>query len=157
MGAGATASKPGPNAIRRNGQRGARGMRRGGQPLVLAWPAEIMKYQGSCHCGAVRYETELDLEQPVLSCNCSMCGRSGALLAFTPATAFTLQSGEESLQDYLFNKHVIHHVFCTTCGIKPFARGSMPDGTPMVAVNVRCLEGVDLEALQVNKVDGRSR
>jgi len=116
-----------------------------------------MKYQGSCHCGAVRYEAELDLGKPVISCNCSMCGRSGGLLAFTPATGFTLQSGEDSLQDYLFNKHLIHHVFCKTCGIKPFAHANAPDGTPTVAVNVRCLEGVDADALEVNKVDGRSR
>ncbi len=114
-------------------------------------------HQGSCHCGKVRYEVALDLGKPVNSCNCSMCGRAGTLLAFVPATEFTLKSGEDALGDYLFNKHVIHHLFCTTCGIKPFARGQMSDGTPTVAVNVRCLEGVELDALTIHKFDGRSR
>lgn len=112
--------------------------------------------QGSCHCGKVRFEVSLDLEQPVTACNCSMCGRSGTLLAFVPAGAFRLKSGEEALQDYQFNHRVIHHLFCTTCGIKPFARGQMPDGSPIAAINVRCLEDVDLDALQVHRVDGKS-
>ena len=63
---------------------------------------------------------------------------------------------EDALADYQFNKHVIHHLFCTTCGIKPFARGKMPDGTPTVAVNVRCLDDADLDALTIQKYDGKS-
>lgn len=114
-------------------------------------------HQGSCHCGKVRYEVAIDLQKPVISCNCSMCGRSGTLLAFVPASEFALQSGEDALTDYQFNKHVIHHLFCKTCGIKPFARGQMPDGTPTVAVNVRCLENADPDALTIQKFDGKSR
>ncbi len=112
-------------------------------------------YEGGCHCGRVRYAVKLDLSQPVVSCNCSMCGRSGTLLAFAPITAFTLVSGEDSLTDYQFNKHAIHHVFCKVCGIKSFARGQSPHGE-MAAINVRCLDGVDPEQLTVNKVDGKS-
>lgn len=114
-------------------------------------------YAGSCHCGAVRYRATLDLEQPVISCNCSMCGRSGTLLTFIPESQFTLESGNDSLTDYQFNKHAIHHNFCKTCGIKSFARGKRPDGTPMVAINARCLEGVELSELKINPFDGRSR
>jgi len=115
-----------------------------------------VKHRGSCHCGKVRYEVTADLTKPVLSCNCSMCGRSGTLLSFVPTTQFSLLSGDEQLRDYQFNKHVIHHLFCSTCGIKPFSRGKMADGTPMVAVNVRCIEGVDLDALTIQKYDGKS-
>ena len=115
-----------------------------------------VKHQGSCHCGSVRYEVVLDLGKPVISCNCSMCGRSGTLLAFVPASDFTLLSGEDTLRDYQFNKHVIHHLFCTTCGIKPFARGQARDGTPTVAVNVRCLQDVDLGTLVIQQFDGKS-
>jgi hypothetical protein len=113
-------------------------------------------YQGSCHCGKVRYEVALDLERPVVGCNCSMCGRSGTLLSFVPASEFQLLAGEDALSDYQFNKRVIHHLFCATCGIKPFARGQGPDGTPTVAVNVRCLEGVDVSSLSVHMVDGKA-
>jgi len=118
---------------------------------------QATKYNGSCHCGAVRYTVEIDLSQPVISCNCSMCGRSGTLLTFAPAEKFHLEKGSDSLTDYQFNKHVIHHVFCKTCGIKSFVRGTKPDGSAMVAINVRCLEGVELDKLDVKHVDGRSR
>lgn len=111
-------------------------------------------YNGSCHCGAVRYTADVNLEKPAMSCNCSICGRSGTLLSFVPAEKFTLQQGEDALTDYTFNKNVIHHPFCKTCGIKSFARGTMPGGIQMVAVNVRCLEGVDPTKLEIKQVDG---
>lgn len=117
----------------------------------------LQSHKGSCHCGQVRYEVELDLDAPVISCNCSMCGRSGTLLAFVPKEKFRLLSGEEALSDYQFNKHLIHHLFCKTCGIKSFARGKRSDGQEMVAINARCLEGVDPQGLKVTPVDGKSR
>lgn len=128
----------------------------GAVALGMTSTVGITTHQGSCHCGAVLYEAELDLSQPVIACNCSMCGRAGTLLAFIPATAFRLLSGEDSLRDYQFNKHIIHHLFCTTCGTKPFARGQKPDGTPTVAINVRCLQDVDLSALSIHNYDGKS-
>jgi hypothetical protein len=118
---------------------------------------ELKKYTGSCHCGKVRYEVELDLTAPVIACNCSMCGRSGTLLAFVPAHQFKLLAGEDALTDYLFNHHAIHHTFCNTCGIKPFASGVAPDGTETRAINTRCLDGVDIAELQVQHFDGKSR
>lgn len=115
-----------------------------------------MTHSGSCHCGNVKYEVEgLKLDK-VISCNCSMCSRTGTLLEFVPVVNFRLLSGEDSLIDYQFNKHVIHHVFCKTCGVKSFARGSGPGGQSMVAINVRCLEGVDPDQLAVTHYDGKS-
>ena len=111
-------------------------------------------YVGSCHCGKVRYEARADLRSAI-SCNCSICQRTGTLLAFVPMANFTLLQGEEALADYQFNKKVIHHLFCTTCGVRSFARGIGPDGTEMAAINVRCLEGVDLASLDVVHFDGR--
>jgi hypothetical protein len=118
---------------------------------------EARTYTGSCHCGAVLYEATTDLAQ-VISCNCSRCSRLGWLLTFVPKEQFTLQAGEDALQDYRFNTHNIAHLFCKTCGIESFARGKRPnDGAEMVAVNVRCLVGVDLDSLTIKKVDNRSR
>jgi hypothetical protein len=111
-------------------------------------------YTGSCHCGAVRYTAEVDLSQPVIVCNCSMCGRSGTMLAFVPADKFTLEHGSDALTDYLFNKERIHHLFCKVCGIKSFARGTSADGRDMFAVNARCLTGVDLAQVPTKQVDG---
>jgi hypothetical protein len=111
-------------------------------------------HQGGCHCGKVRYEVELDLGQPVISCNCSMCGRSGTLLAFVPEAKFKLLSGDDALTNYKFNNHIISHLFCATCGIKSFARGVGPDGSPVAAINARCLDGVDVKSLKVMEYDG---
>ena len=116
----------------------------------------IETYTGGCQCGKVRYTVKLDLEKPVISCNCSMCGRSGTLLAFVPADQFSLTSGEDVLTDYQFNKHVIHHLFCGVCGIKSFARGVGKGGVATVAINTRCLDGVDPARLNVMPFDGKS-
>jgi hypothetical protein len=86
-----------------------------------------------------------------------MCGRSGTLLQFVPASDFMLLSGEDALTDYRFNTHTIQHLFCSHCGIKSFARGVGRDGQETAAVNVRCIEGVDLDALTIQKFDGKSR
>lgn len=114
-------------------------------------------YTGSCHCGAVRYTVEADLSQPAIACNCSMCGRTGTLLSFVPIEKFKLEKGSESLTDYQFNKHVIHHLFCRVCGIKSFARGTARDGSPTVAINTRCLDDVEVSKLNVTPFDGKSR
>jgi len=116
----------------------------------------MANYTGACHCGAVKYSVEMDLGK-VMACNCSICGKSGTLLAFVAAEKFQLLAGDDALTPYTFNKHVIIHNFCKTCGIKSFARGKKPDGTDTVAINARCLDNVDLEQLNVQKFDGRGR
>lgn len=113
------------------------------------------KHLGSCHCGKVKYEVEMKVENAI-SCNCSICQKRGSLLDFVPESQFKLLSGEASLQDYLFNKKVIHHYFCKNCGILSFGKGVAHDGSKMVAINLRCLDGVDLKSLKVMEYDGRS-
>jgi hypothetical protein len=115
--------------------------------------AETKTYTGSCHCGHVSYEAEADLSA-VISCNCSICRKRGALIV--PADQFRLTSGGDALSDYQFNNKVIHHLFCKNCGISSFSRGTGPGGVEMVAINVRCLDGVDLDALNISKFDGAS-
>ena len=111
-------------------------------------------YSGGCQCGKVRYDVDLELGE-VLACNCSRCGKLGSLLAFAPAQDFTLKSGDSDLTSYQFNKHNIEHFFCKTCGIQSFAKGKSPKGE-MAAINVRCLDGIDVSALTVKHVDGKS-
>jgi hypothetical protein len=113
------------------------------------------KHTGGCHCGAVRYEVRAPITD-VISCNCSICSKKGALLTFVPADQFTLLEGEDSLREYRFNKQIIQHLFCTTCGVSSFARGVGPKG-PMVAINARCVDDIDLDALNVKPFDGKSR
>jgi len=115
-----------------------------------------MKYRGSCHCGKVAYEVEGELKS-AMACNCSICQRKGSLLWFVPREQFTLLSDESATHVYQFNKHVIKHRFCPQCGIHPYADGVDAKGNKMAAINVRCLEGIDLEQVPVTHFDGRSR
>lgn len=114
-----------------------------------------MKYHGSCHCGRIAFDVEGEIDS-ALSCNCSMCQRKGSLLWFVPRDRFKLTTPEGDMGTYLFNKHVIRHHFCTTCGIAPFSEGKDPKGNAMAAVNIRCLEGIELEKIPVKHFDGRS-
>ena len=115
-----------------------------------------MSYKGSCHCGAVAFEVEGTI-QGVISCNCSICQRKGSLLWFVPRDKLRLLTPEENAATYLFNKHVIEHRFCTACGIHPYAEGTDPKGNRMAAINIRCLEGIDLSSIPVTPFDGRSK
>jgi hypothetical protein len=118
--------------------------------------SEPTTYHGSCHCGAVQYEVKAKLEGAV-TCNCSICSKTGTVLAFAPAAEFRLISGQDALQDYQFGKKRLHHLFCSRCGVRAFGRGTGPDGSEMVALNLRCVDGVDLSTLPVRQFDGRSR
>jgi hypothetical protein len=110
---------------------------------------------GSCHCGTIAFVAEGEPDQ-AMECNCSHCARKGFLLWFTTPDKFTVTGEESAMTLYLFNKHSIQHRFCTVCGVEPFARGVGPDGKPMVAVNLRCAPDVDLSAIKVVQVDGKS-
>ena len=113
-----------------------------------------MLYQGSCHCGQVAYEVEGEI-QSALACNCSMCQRKGSLLWFVPRAQFRLRTPEDAAATYTFNKHVIQHRFCPNCGIHPYAEATDPKGNPMAAINLRCIEGLDLAAIPVKEFNGR--
>lgn len=112
-------------------------------------------HQGSCHCGRIAFEVEGELEG-AMACNCSMCQRKGALLWFMPRRQLRLRTPEEDTSTYLFNKHVIRHRFCPVCGIHAYGEGTDPKGEAMAAVNIRCLEGVDLDAVKITRFDGRA-
>ena len=114
-----------------------------------------MNYKGSCHCGKISFEVEGELGQ-VMECNCSHCSRKGYLLWFLPREKLTLSTPESGLATYTFNKHKIKHRFCPTCGCAPFGEGTDASGNATVAVNVRCLENIDLTTLDRKAVDGRS-
>src|SRR5947209_6999302 len=127
---------------------------------LIDWPertmAQTKTFTGGCHCGSVRYRVTTDLAH-VIACNCSHCAIKGLLLTFVPPAQFELLSGADALSDYQFNRKVIHHLFCPACGVESFARGRKPDGTEMVAINARCLDGVDVAALTLVPFDGASR
>lgn len=114
-----------------------------------------MPIQGSCHCGKIAYTLDAEPTE-AMECNCSICRRKGYLLAFSTPDKFTLKTRREDITVYTFNKHVIRHQFCKVCGCAPFGEGTGPDGKMMVAVNLRCAEGVDLSKLKIDHFDGAS-
>ena len=112
---------------------------------------QLQSYTGSCHCGAIRFEVKTTLS-PALRCNCSLCRRKGALMASVAAEDFTLLAGETFLTLYQFNTRTAKHYFCKICGIYPFHR---PRTDPTIyRVNVGCLDGVDLGALNSSVHNG---
>lgn len=114
-----------------------------------------MIYKGSCHCGKIAFEVQGEL-QGAMACNCSICSRKGVLMWFVPREKLRLLTPEEAASTYTFNKHVIKHRFCPTCGIHPYGEGIDPNGNRMAAINIRCLEGIDLASIPVQNFDGRS-
>jgi hypothetical protein len=118
---------------------------------------KMEKKTGGCQCKKVRYEVEIDLTQPVIECNCSICEGKGMLLAFIPEEQMTISSGDEVLTEYRFNTGKIAHLFCRVCGVQAFARGTGPQGEPTYAVNVRTVDDIDLNSLTRMLYDGKSR
>ena len=115
-----------------------------------------MRYQGSCHCGHIAFEVEGTLTG-AMACNCSLCQRKGSLMWFVPRERLTLLTPDDNASTYTFNKHVIRHRFCATCGIHPYGEAPDPKGKAMAAINIRCLEGIDLDKIPLTHFDGRAR
>lgn len=111
---------------------------------------------GGCHCGAVRYEVEIDLTKPVIECNCSQCQIQGLLLSFVTNEKMKVLKGEDSLTEYRFNKHKIQHLFCKVCGVECFGKGKDKEGNDTYAINVRTIDDIDLSTLERMPYDGKS-
>ena len=112
---------------------------------------EAIKYDGSCHCGAVRFCVVVD-QHKADDCNCSICVKKGFLHLIVPQDKFTLLQGEEELTTYRFNTGVAQHKFCRICGMHPFyIPRSHPD---CIDVNVRCLDGNVISKFEIVPFDG---
>jgi hypothetical protein len=114
-----------------------------------------MIHKGSCHCGKVTFEAEGELDA-ALSCNCSICARKGALLWALPKDRVRFQAKPGDLGQYTFHRHVIGHRFCTTCGIHTHGEDTAQSGGTDVYINIRCLDGIDLDKVPLHHFDGRS-
>jgi hypothetical protein len=113
-------------------------------------------YKGSCHCGNVRFEADIDLAEGTVKCNCTMCAKSRNWLAAVKADSFRLLVGESELTEYQFGRRKIHHRFCKRCGLRPFSHGE-PGGKQFYAINLACLDNAtpaELVQAPVAFVDG---
>ena len=111
----------------------------------------MRKYEGSCHCGAVRFEIESDFPE-LTKCDCSLCRRRNALKVKVHESRLRLLSGADSLAEYTFHTKTARLYFCRVCGIYPFHRKRVtPDH---FGVNVHCLAGFDPTGVPVRQAVG---
>lgn len=117
-------------------------------------------YTGSCHCGAIRFEAEIDLGLGTSKCNCSICTKARIWSAHIKPAAFRLLTGETALTDYQFASKSLHHLFCKHCGVRPFGRGCLEAlGGDFVWINLACIDNLDpaeLTEAPVKYADGRN-
>lgn len=116
-------------------------------------------YRGSCHCGVVRFEADVDLSQGTLRCNCSICVKIRFWPAIVKPESFRLLTGDADLTTYLFNTKTDQHLFCRHCGVHPFVIGQSPRWGDFYAVNLTCLDDVSIDELAgapITYLDGRN-
>ncbi|MYM24363.1 GFA family protein [Duganella sp. FT135W] len=119
----------------------------------------LKTYHGSCHCGAVTFEADIDLSQGTLRCNCSICVKARYWPAIIKPDAFRLKSGEADLTLYQFLTKTDKHLFCRHCGVRSFGIGRSPRWGEFYSVNVTCLDDVSTEELvnaPITYLDGKS-
>ena len=108
-------------------------------------------YQGSCHCGRVSFELDAQLDF-VIECSCSLCRRVGALWRGASDSSFRITAGANELTLYQVNTMTAKHYSCRHCGVHPFSRPRLDPSA--WAVNVRCIDGVDVSSLPLRRFDG---
>lgn len=113
------------------------------------------RYEGSCHCGRVRFAVRSEPITQGMRCNCSICRRRNAVMSagYFPSDSFELISGAESLSCYRFAPHMVNHYFCSHCGIYPFHDAVATPGT--YRVNLGCIDDLNIEKIQLRMFDGR--
>jgi hypothetical protein len=114
----------------------------------------LRTYAGSCHCGAVQFEAEVDIAAGTDKCNCTYCAKVRLWSVEATLKTFRLIAGEDALADYRGGNEVAHHPFCRRCGVHAFDRIDMPNmsGRTYFNVSIACLSGVDVEELMAAPV-----
>ena len=112
-------------------------------------------YQGSCHCGAIKFAYQGEKIDKGLRCNCSICSRKGAMMSteMIPAEKLNIDAEQGALGLYQFGAKTAKHYFCKTCGIYPFHETARAPGH--FRVNLGCIEDLDTSKFDVDVFDGK--
>jgi hypothetical protein len=118
----------------------------------------LKTYTGGCHCGAIRFEADIDLAAGTWKCNCTICARNRLWSFEVEPHGLRLLAGADYLRDYSFNDHVAHHYFCKRCGVHPYEFVDLPaENRQYYNVNVNCVEALDMDAVMaapIRHIDG---
>jgi len=124
----------------------------------------LKHYTGSCHCGTVRYEVDLDLSKGTVRCNCSICTKARAWFTFVKPEQLRMVAGEETMSEYRWTPPgrpgpFLHYRFCKTCGVRLYGTGDAEFmGGKFYALAVATLDDVDpddLAAAPMKFIDNR--
>ena len=117
-------------------------------------------YKGSCHCGKIAYEADIDLAQGTGKCNCTFCMKARSWKAFVKPSSFRLLSGSDKATGYRSHPQASLKYFCSECGVRTHELGSADYmGGDFVGVFVSTLDNVEPEELvaaPVRYADGRN-
>ncbi len=114
-----------------------------------------MRAKGGCHCGAVRFEVDVDwVSDELIDCNCSICVRKGFLHLIVEPERFELLTDPKAIVEYRFGTETAVHKFCGRCGIHSFYTPRSHPGK--VSVNANCLEDFDRDAATIVAFDGQN-
>lgn len=110
--------------------------------------------ESSCHCGAVKLQIDAEIPSALTSCNCSVCRRYGALLAYYHPSKVKIIADSNSLHEYSWGDKSLAFVRCRTCGCYSHWKSLDPNQTNRMGINARLFTNVEIDKIRIRHFDG---